>query len=210
MNNNIIFQHNFCESRIQDNQAPELYNAYSSLFICIIPLFIGNPNNIDFKNIRYMFILNGFFSFYYHYSLSWFGKQLDEITMILATYYGIRGLLQFYPAQYENKMNMYNTCIMPVFIAFNTLPQFDFLFPHLFTIYILYVAYLIYDIGKKHYILKTAKQFILVSIIGASMWIISENFCNKYTTYGHILWHFLFPYGMYNIVILYDDLINNV
>ena len=61
--NTITFNHNFCESRLQYNEGPEYYNAITSLFITIITLITGFPKNTYFKNITYMFILNGFFFF---------------------------------------------------------------------------------------------------------------------------------------------------
>jgi hypothetical protein len=207
--NDIIFKHNFCESRLQENQAPELFNAYSSLFISFIPILTGFPKNDNFKNITYMFILNGFCSYYYHYSLSWFGKQLDEVTMIIANYYGIRGLLQFYGKNFENTINMYNISIMPLFIAFNTLPQFDYLFPNLFMIYVIFTTYLIKDISIKFNVAKTTNKYLIISAIGGISWAISENICNEYTTYGHVLWHYLFPFGLYKIVLIYDDLLDS-
>lgn len=205
--NDIIFKHNFCESRLNNDQGPEIYNAFSSLFITIIPLLSGIPKNTKFKNIALMFIMNGMFSFYYHYQLSWFGKHLDEVTMIVANYYGIRGLLQFYEKENVNKWNLLNLSVMPVFIAFNTLPQFDFLFPHLFTGYVMVTAFLIRDVARKFDISKTVNNYFIISILGGISWVISENFCNEYTTYGHVLWHFMFPFGLYKIILIYDDLL---
>ena len=43
--------HNFCESRLTNYQPPEIYNAYTSLFITFIPLVLGFPKTnvfIDF------------------------------------------------------------------------------------------------------------------------------------------------------------------
>ena len=80
MTNEVI--HNFCESRLNGNEPPEILNSYTSLFITIIPLINGLPNNIIFFNVATMLIFNGFASFYYHYTLTWIGKQSDEISMI--------------------------------------------------------------------------------------------------------------------------------
>ena len=46
MTNEVI--HNFCESRLNNNQPPEILNSYTSLFITIIPLIYGLPHNIIF------------------------------------------------------------------------------------------------------------------------------------------------------------------
>jgi len=205
MDNNIIFTHNFCESRLQNNEGPELLNSYSSLFITIIPLIIGIPKNIFFKNASYMIIMNGFFSFYYHYYLSWFGKHLDEVTMILANYFGICGLLNIYNnEQYQDKINKINTILMPLFLCVNTIPQLDYLFPTLFGIYISYSVYLILDIADMYNYKKTVYSYLLYSLCGSLSWIISESYCNSISIYGHVMWHLLFPIGFYNILIIYD------
>jgi len=205
--NNIEFYHNFCESRLHNNEGPEILNSYSSLFISIIPLLMGLPKNVQFRNVSYMLILNGFFSFYYHYYLSWFGKQLDEVTMILANYFGISGLLELYDIKYQNKMNTINTIVLPCFIAFNTIPQYDQVFPVLFGVYVSYGVYLIYDISKTYYNMKTVMSYLLYSLVGALCWMTSEHYCIEETKYGHVVWHILFPYGFYQILKLYDTLI---
>ena len=91
MNNRVV--HNFCESRLNNNNPPEIYNSYTSLFITITPLILGLPKNIIFFNISCLLMFNGLASFYYHYELNWIGKQADEMSMILSTYFGIYGLL---------------------------------------------------------------------------------------------------------------------
>ena len=40
--------------------------------------------------------------------------------------------------------------------------------------------------------------------IGANCWIISEIWCNEYTKYGPVVWHFLFPLGFYKLVLKYN------
>ena len=106
--------HNFCESRLNDNQSPEILNSYTSLFITFIPLIYGLPKNIIFFNISCMLLFNGFASFYYHYYLSWFGKQADEIIMILCNYFGLCGLIKMNYANKNNRKLFYlmNICFM--------------------------------------------------------------------------------------------------
>ena len=87
-----VFKHNFCESRLQSNDPPEIYNAYTSLFITTVPLFMGFPENEAFIYVAYALFFNGFASFYYHYYLNWIGKQADEISMIFANFFGIVAL----------------------------------------------------------------------------------------------------------------------
>ena len=68
------FKHNFCESRLQDYQPPEIWNAYTSLVISAFPFIIGFPKSSMFYNIACMLSINGFASFYYHYYLNWYGE----------------------------------------------------------------------------------------------------------------------------------------
>ena len=205
--NSIIFHHNFCESKLQNYEAPEILNAYSSFFITLIPLYMGIPKNMYFKNVSYMLICNGFFSFYYHYTLSWLGKHLDEVTMILANYFGICGLLELYDYDYQNKINTLNTIFVPIFIASNTIPQLDYLFSLFFTFYIVPTVYIIYDVAKIYNYKKTVLSYLTYSLLGAISWIVSELYCNEYSKYGHVLWHIFFPFGFYKILKIYDSFI---
>jgi hypothetical protein len=200
----VEFKHNFCESRLQNNNPPEIANAYTSLFITIVPLYYGFPENDYFTNVGYSLFLNGFASFYYHYYLNWLGKQADEITMILANFFGIAGLIQirFKHSNYIRLIHLCNFSYMYLFLTLNTLIYFDPYFPLFFGIYIAPSLFLIRDIANTHkepYI-----KYLAISAVGASCWFISELFCNKYTVYGHVMWHLLFPIGFYKILIHYD------
>ena len=117
------FQHNFCESRLQNNQGPELWNAYTSLVISVFPFILGFPKSSMFYNIACMLAINGFASFHYHYHLDWYGKQSDEITMIMSNYFGIWGLLRMYYFYNKKPINWYNgwnSTFMVLFLVINT------------------------------------------------------------------------------------------
>lgn len=205
--NYIVYNHNFCESRLQGLKPPELLNAYSSFFISLIPVILGIPNNKqNFKNVSYLLILNGFCSFYFHYSLSWFGKHLDEVTMILSNYFGICELLNINYLQNSENLKIINLIFMSIFISFNTLPQYDFLFPYIFGFYALITVCLIKKASKLCNLTKTTNAYLLYSLFGAIAWIISENICSETTKYGHVFWHIMFPFGFYRILILYDNI----
>ena len=209
MENRIV--HNFCESRLNNNNPPEYFNSYTSLFITIIPLLSGFPRSNVFYNVACMLAFNGCASFYYHYRLTWIGKQADEISMILANYYGIWGLLKMYYFHKKDKLNWYNgwnSMFMICFIVFNTLLRFDYLFPYIFSIYISISLYYIKEVANKHSIVY--KKYLLISFIGAVCWIVSELICNEFTVYGHVLWHLLFPSGFYQLVLLYDEKITEL
>ena len=93
---------------------------------------------------------------------------------------------------------------MFLFIVFNTEIYFDFLFPYLFSSYLIPLLYLVYINGNFYNI--NYKHEILISIFGAISWIVSEVFCNKYTKYGHIIWHILFPLGYYKLLLKFDQI----
>ena len=101
----VEFHHNFCESRLQNNDPPEIYNAFTSFAISVVPFVYGFPKYYPFTNVAYLLILNGFGSCYYHYFLTWLGKQADEIPMILANYFAISGLIQLYYPTGKTKNN---------------------------------------------------------------------------------------------------------
>jgi len=202
--------HNFCESRLTNYNPPEIYNSYTSLFITIIPFIMGFPKNIIFYNFAGMLAFNGFASFYYHYTLSWSGKQADEISMILATYYGIWGLLTMYYNNDIDKIKWYNGwngIFRIIFIIVNTIVRYDFLFPFIFGIYVCIALFLIHEVSKKHNY--PYKKYICISFIGFTCWVISEIYCNEYTKYGHVMWHLLFPLGFYRLLLNFDTYLVN-
>ena len=205
MDNKIV--HNFCESRLNNNESPEILNAFTSFFISIIPFIFGFPENIYLYNSSILLIYNGLSSFYYHYYLNYIGKQADEISMIITVYFAIFGLINLKFKKFisiRKKYYTYNLIFMISFIIFNTEIYFDFLFPYIFSIYIIPIIYLIHIISKNHDISYLKELFI--SFIGVISWIVSEINCNEYTKYGHILWHIFFPLGFYKIILKIDEI----
>ena len=80
-----------------------------------------------------MLILNGFGSFYYHYYLSWFGKHLDELTMIFAAYTGITGIIKILDIDKRNHLIAIDTYTM-LMIIINTIPKHNGAFAFLYFI----------------------------------------------------------------------------
>lgn len=200
------FKHNFCESRLQNNEGPELWNSYTSLVISAFPFLIGFPKSSMFYNIACMLSINGFASFHYHYYLNWYGKQGDEITMILSNYYGIWGLLRmyyFYDKKPINWYNGWNSAFMVFFLVINTVSKYDQLFPNIFLFYLGVTIYLIYKVSIKYNY--AYKRYLLTSAIGGASWVISELYCTETTKYGHVIWHFMFPLGFYQLIMKFDQ-----
>jgi len=196
--------HNFCESRLTNYQPPEIYNAYTSLFITFIPFLLGFPKTNVFYNVACMLAFNGCASFYYHYALNWIGKQADEISMVLATYYGIWGLLKMYHNEkwLINWCNGWNTLFMISFIISNTVVEYDHVFPYIFGLYMCIVLHLIYNVSTLYKY--TYKRYLAISLVGFTCWTVSEVYCNEYTQYGHVIWHLLFPLGFYRLILSFD------
>lgn len=204
-NDPVKFHHNFCESRLQNNEPPEIYNAYTSLVISVVPFISGFPKYQPFTNVAYALLFNGFGSCYYHYYLTWLGKQADEISMIFANYFGLCGLIQlYYPKGRRKKYHFWNLFYMYGFFIINSVVRFDQYFPFLFGIYLTPTIYYIRKIALIHKL--RYKRYLALSSLGASCWIISEVYCNNYTVFGHVIWHFFFPLGFYHILMLYDEL----
>lgn len=204
------FKHNFCESKLQNNRGPEKWNAYTSFIISVVPFLYRFPSNPLFYNVACMLSVNGIASFHYHYHLTWIGKQGDEISMILANYFGMWGLINMYykHSQKQNLLNRYNTAFMYLFLLGNTLIQYDPLFPSIFGVYVGGSLVMIYKVADMYQI--PYKKNLRVSFVGAVCWIVSEHFCNSYTKYGHPVWHLLFPLGFYKLILDFDGVIEGL
>ena len=209
-NHDIDFKHNFCESKLQNNEPPERWNAYTSFVISVVPFIYRFPNNPLFYNVACMLSVNGIASYHYHYYLTWIGKQGDEISMILANYFGMWGLINMYykNSEKQNLLNRYNTAFMYLFLLGNTLIQYDPLFPSIFGIYVGGSLVMIYKVANMYHI--PYKKNLFISFIGAACWIISEHFCNEHTKYGHPIWHLLFPFGFYKLVLDFDNVVEGL
>ena len=197
------FSHNFCESKVFPDQ-PELFNAFSSLAITLMPFFFKMPKVMFLHRIIIMLILNGFGSFYYHYYLSWFGKHLDELTMIFAAYTGITGIIKILDIDKRNHLIAIDTYTM-FMIIINTIPKHNGAFAFLYFIYIDFLLYYIYLLKIK--IPDLNIHPLQLSFYGFISWTVSEILCNRYLYYGHSIWHILFPLGFIKFI---DNLNNSL
>lgn len=188
----IEFSHNFCESIIFKG-APEIFNSISSLFITLLPFIYGFPKVISFRRITYMLMFTGLSSFYYHFYLSWLGKQLDELGMIFALYTGIFEIIYLFNKPYPKFILYTLDFYFILFIAINTVPQYDIYFPILFSIPCFVLSYYI---RKLNNIIDIDRKPLIRCAIGLFCWILSELYCNYIFFIGHSLWHILFPMGI--------------
>jgi hypothetical protein len=205
-NDDTRFIHNFCESRLQDNKAPEVWNTVTSFAISIVPFVYGFPKYPLLYNVACMLSFNGVASAYYHYTLSWFGKQADEVSMILANYFGIWALINMYyqRSTKRNNLNRFNTLFMYIFLITNTLVKYDILFPTVFGIYVGGSLIMIVRVANTYDV--PCVKNLTISCMGAISWIVSESYCTEYTMFGHVFWHLLFPYGFYRLILEFDKI----
>lgn len=205
-NDDTRFNHNFCESKLNDNTPPEIWNTVTSFVISVVPFMYGFPKYPLLYNVACMLAFNGFASAYYHYSLTWFGKQADEVSMILANYFGIWALINMYyqRSSRRNNLNRYNTLFMYVFLISNTLVKYDILFPSVYGVYVGGSLLMIIKVSQKYDV--PCVKNLLISTTGAIGWIISEHFCNEITMFGHVIWHLLFPFGFYRLILDFDKI----
>jgi len=190
------FEHHFCESKVNQNK-PEYINSISSIFMIFIPLIYDFPKMIGFRRVIILIMTNGFTSAYYHYNLSWMGKQMDELTMIFTIHIGLVQMLNI--LNYRKKILYYINDIFIIFlIAVNTFPMLDVLFPVLFIFPLIELLILIGLLKK--YLIDLDIRPIFIAMFGSICWILSELVCNKYLYYGHAIWHILFPFGIIKLI----------
>tara|TARA_B100000925_G_C22007996_1_gene474650 strand:- start:1330 stop:1983 length:654 start_codon:yes stop_codon:yes gene_type:complete len=197
------FSHNFCESKIFNDQ-PEIFNAISSLFITIIPFFYNFPRNVALRRVTFILMLNGIFSSYYHFNLNWFGKQLDELTMIFALYIGTIEIINIINSHDKKNYLLYDFFTITM-TSINTLPNYDLIFPFMFFIGVLYLLFNIYILKQSLPIIDVT--CLKCSFYGSIFWILSEIFCNRFFYFGHSLWHIMFPLGFIKFIEILDNAI---
>ena len=203
--NSITFHHHFCESRL--TQGPELWNAYTSFLVSLVPCLFYKPHQLAFQQFAWMLMVNGPCSFYYHYHLTWLGKHLDETTMFLANYHLICGLSRFYEKKERYFYTLANSVLLPFYLTFNAFPQNDAYFPFLYSSYCTFTCALLLDITIKNKCYLPMARNLALTSFGASCWILSEVFCNETTVFGHVLWHLFFPLGIYRVVMMLDRML---
>ena len=197
----------FCETKLLGH--PEVYNSLSCVFISLFP-YLGLKysylkSNI-IKSILTLLFINGFASFGFHWTGYYFFKHLDEVPMIICIWLGLLYGSSYLELSLVNYflLNLYFTLIL----AMNNIPKLSFLFPVTFGI----ACLLLIPLQKKFFemkpINKLSKRLMIsgsfISIFSAIIWIITENMCRYELLFGHPLWHFGMPLGMYFIMIGFE------
>ena len=231
------YDHNFCESTIYSNlSSPEYANSISSLFISWIGFFgLSNPqNNFSSLMLYSALLINGFTSCGYHYynSIGW--GLLDRMSMILIAMSSTYLFIQHIHLLFNSNKWICNSSLEKIIhvmaILYFTLLfticglHWENIFNILFGFFLSNLVLYMIIIDKYQEILYLPKIILDIGwsgifsiIFSASLWIITESFCNylgifKYL-FGHVWWHIYVSYGGYLVSIvplyLYMNSTNN-
>jgi len=197
----------FCESKLFGH--PEILNSLTCFFISYFPYIGLKYSHIDsilIKTILCLLFINGFASFGFHWTGYYCFKHFDEIPMVICIWLGLiysfgQIGIQIIPYMI---LNLYFTLIL----VMNSIPSLGFLFPLTFgcaCLLLIPIQKCLFDSGQINY--NSKKHMLigsLISISSALTWIVTENFCSPYMLFGHPVWHFGMPLGMYYIMIGFE------
>jgi len=209
-----LIDHSFCEMNIY-GKAPEYINSLSSLFLTFFGIFGFIFNNVnDIKNIYSALIVNGIFSFMYHFNNKIGWGLMDRFSMILIAIPCYTIAIDILKLNQINKdilriiITIYITILMTV-----TGLQHEVLFNIFFGLFLcsLFIFMYIVQFQNNYYlipknILKKGWLGILYLILAGMFWIITEKLCYNYSfikyLFGHSFWHFGCAYGGYLITLI--------
>lgn len=197
----------FCESKLYGH--PEILNSLSCFFISFFP-YIGlkysEINSYLIKSIMTLLFFNGFASFGFHWTGYYIFKHLDEIPMVLCIWLGL--LYTFSKIRLKLVYLFAFNCYIALLLAMNSIPSLGHLFPVTFgltCIMLIPVQKALFDTADLPEKSKTLMiSGSLISIASALIWIYTENFCSSLLLFGHPLWHFGMPLGMYYLMIAFE------
>ena len=86
-------------------------------------------------------------------------------------------------------------------LVFDTFEYFQWLFPILFTVELLLIGWLYYNLTKSGFkdISLVGIQGICICSFAGVVWWITETICHSTMLYGHAIWHICMPYGVDHI-----------
>ena len=203
-----LFDHNFCESTIYSAaQHPEYLNSFSSLFISFIGILglIKPHNYLTLSMTSACLVVNGIFSFMYHYynSIGW--GLLDRMSMVIlainATYLFINDIIQKYP-EYKNVYHLMIASYYSLLLTVGGLHK-EQLFNTMFGLFLISLAYFMYNLTTVFYVPNNIKTIgwrgIKCIVLSGVFWIGTEALCHKFFfikyMFGHVWWHVLVSIG---------------
>jgi hypothetical protein len=188
----------FCEGRILG--IPEYLNSFSSLFISLVAYAGLQTKNLneDIKMIYFILFLNGFFSMGFHWTMYYGWKNLDQVTMIMCIWFGLKVTLNM--CRFRSNIPLYLLHLSNIIILVLSVCEYDSFFRLSFTIESLLLIYvynvLTYKLFYKDYY-GFGKRGLVISMAAGVFWGLTELFCNKYLIIGHSVWHLCISYGMH-------------
>jgi len=202
----------FCERKLFPYR-PEYLNAFSALYISTIGyynLLKISRKSLSLSLIYWCICMNGFASFFYHFTGWYFFKLLDEFTMIIPIWIGIVRILQDlnYSKNYIGLISAYNI----ILLVLDVFMWFDNYFPIAFALELSLIFPLYYQIinlnkhstntiiRKYSFISNKGFKGILITCTSAYIWIITECYCNIYFIFGHPIWHIGMSTGICYII----------
>jgi hypothetical protein len=214
--NFLDYDHSFCEATLY-GKAPEYINAFTSLFISLVGLIGIKYNHHHIYDIYILYsalLLNGIFSFGYHWTNNIGFGHLDRYTMILIAYASISGGLKEIHYLYKLSNKSYKTAIflqqtyitiLMVLCALKYLEIFNALFGIFLGLILVFIKLVDNKKSELNYkIINTIKYawygICMISFAGIS-WIIIEKLCNTFNImkylHGHAFWHIFVSFGGY-------------
>ena len=204
----------FCERKILET---EYLNSFSSLYLFYLGFYSILKNKNLHSNTIFIYqciVMNGIYSFLYHWTSFYGFKMFDELTMIIPIWFGILKLLEIIFHKNRNKYLSYSVLVNIIninFIVMNIFPFFHPFFPIIFGVECLSIIFFCYYLKNSldytynyHY----SRQGIFICLLSGVIWIVSEIFCHKYLILGHSIWHIGMPYGFHLIFKYIDPIFN--
>ena len=214
--NFLDYDHSFCEASLY-GKAPEYINSITSLFISIVG-FIGikyNHHHIyDIYVLYSALLLNGLFSFGYHWTNNIGFGHLDRYTMILIAYSSISSgikelkyLYQLSDKSYKISIFLQQTyiTILMVLCALKNLEIFNVLFGIFLGLILIFIKLIDNKKSELNYKIVNTIKYAWIGIfmiaIAGICWIIIEKLCHTFNImkylHGHAFWHIFVSLGGY-------------
>ena len=174
----------FCEEKyVVSDYIAEYYNTMSALSYVIVGILFFRTR---LKKLSIIMILLGLGTALLHGTLRFYGQWLDEISMLILSFYIIKEVRFLRFNKRTNNLYLF-PLILPYFV-------FERYFCYFFIVFSLLQTY-IYFIARKKVIKDTIeyyliKSYSLILIISFVCWLLDQLFCEYVMDYQlHAVWH---------------------
>ena len=174
----------FCEEKyVVSDYIAEYYNTMSALSYVIVGILFYRTR---LKRLSGIMILLGLGTALLHGTLRFYGQWLDEISMLILSFYIIKEVRFLRFNKRTNNLYLF-PLILPYFV-------FERYFCYFFIVFSLLQTY-IYFIARKKVIKDTIeyyliKSYSLILIISFVCWLLDQLFCEYVMDYQlHAVWH---------------------